>query len=363
MCEDSLRHSRGSARMTEPTGLAGPAAPHRNRRRGISLHPNRAILLAAAALAAGTAPALAAATTERVSVSSKGAQGNQASLLPAISASGRFVAFASDATNLVRGDTNRRGDVFVHDRKTGTTERVSLSSTGEQGKGGKGGLGSEILGVAIAEGGRFVAFSSAATNLVQGDTNHGECGFGICGFDVFVRDRKLGTTERVSVSSSGAESNGPSTSPSISADGRFVAFSSVTSTLVAGALGANVYVRDRKSGTTELASVSSSGAHGDDDSLLSSISANGRFVAFQSNATNLASGDTNGVGDVFVHDRKTGTTERVSVATGGTQGDKDSGVYGMALSANGRFVAFDSFATNLVSGDTNKAVDVFVYTR
>ena len=106
MCEDSLRHSRGSARMTEPTGLAGPAAPHRNRRRGISLHPNRAILLAAAALAAGTAPALAAAMTERVSVSSKGAQGNQASLLPAISASGRFVAYESFATNLVPGDTN-----------------------------------------------------------------------------------------------------------------------------------------------------------------------------------------------------------------------------------------------------------------
>ena len=275
----------------------------------------------------------------------------------AISPDGRFVAFASDATNLVRGDTNGRGDVFVHDRKTGTTERVSLSSTG--GKAGEGRLGAEIRGG--DRGGRALRRLLVGRHQ-PGPGRHQPRRAGICGFDVFVRDRKLGTTERVSVSSSGAESNGPSTSPSISADGRFVAFSSVTSTLVAGALDANVYVRDRKSGTTELASVSSSGAHGDDDSLLSSISANGRFVAFQSNATNLVRATPTGSATC------SSTTARQARPSGSASqraelGGQGQRRHGMALSANGRFVAFNSFATNLVSGDTNKAVDVFVHTR
>src|SRR3954451_13493427 len=235
--------------MTEPTGLAGPAAPHRNRRRGISLRPNRTILLAAAALAAGTAPALAAdttpalaaGTTERASVSSSGAQGDGESALPSISAHGRYVAFVSAASNLVPNDTNGSNcpgrfevcgfDVFVRDLKAGTTERVSVSSAGAQGDGDSGAGNFGTAGPAISADGRYVAFASVATDLVPGDTNGRS--------DVFVRDRQTGTTERVSVSSSGQQANFgggsgdiESSAPAISADGRYVAFASIATNLV-----------------------------------------------------------------------------------------------------------------------------------
>src|SRR5713226_470159 len=119
--------------------------------------------------------------------------------------------------------------------------------------------------------------------------------------------------------------------------------------------------------TTERVSVASGGTEGNAASLGSALSADGRFVAFDSAATDLVAGDTNGVSDVFAHDRQTGATERVSVASGGAQGDGSSGLIGFAfppaLSADGRFIAFVSFATNLVAGDTNGATDVFVHDR
>src|SRR6266446_2495738 len=293
-------------------------------------------------------------TTERVSVASGGTEGNDASLGSALSADGRFVAFDSAATDLVAGDTNRVSDVFVHDRQTGTTERVSVASDGAQGN-GKSGLLSLAFPPALSAEGRVVAFVSFATNLVAGDTNGAT--------DVFVHDRQTGTTERVSVASDGTESNAACLGSALSADGRFVAFQSDATDLVASDTNGttDVFVQDRQTGMTERVSVASDGTQANNASSYPALSADGRFVAFQSDATNLVAGDTNGATDVFVQDRQTGTTERVSIASGGTQGNGFSA--GPALSADGRFVAFHDTATNLVAGDTNGATDVFVHDR
>ncbi len=286
--------------------------------------------------------------TERVSLNSSSAQADNTSYDPLISADGRYVAFTSLATNLVPGDTNVRLDVFVRDRLTGTTTRVSVDSSGAQGN-DESGAGS------ISEDVRFVAFYSRASNLVPGDTN--------LAADVFVHDRLTRTTTRVSVDSMGAEGNHHSFIASISADGRFVAFDSLASNLVPGDtnVSMDVFVHDRQAGTTERVSVDSTGAPGKDDSRRPSISADGRIVAFESVAINLVSGDTNSVSDVFVHDRLTGTTERVSVGSAGAQGNDESEF--ASISADGRFVAFVSYATNLVTGDTNQDPDVFVHDR
>jgi Tol biopolymer transport system component len=309
----------------------------------------------------------AAGATQRVSVSSSGAQGNNISSSPAISADGRFVAFVSAATNLVPGDTNAVRDIFVHDRATGTTERVSVSSSGAQSTGASGGSNGATNDVAtiapaISADGRFVAFESVATNLVHGDTNGQP--------DVFVRDRQTATTERVSLSSKGAQANRfSSRADAISGDGRFVVFSSWASNLVPGDTNdrIDIFVRDRQSGTTQRVSVSSSGQQGDRDSSRADISDDGRFVVFASSATNLVAGDTNATDDVFVRDLQAGTTQRVSVSSGAAQTDgasPNSGIrggtrFGPAISGDGRFAVFDSSATNLVPGDTNTCGDVF----
>jgi Tol biopolymer transport system component len=290
-------------------------------------------------------------TTTRVSLSSSGAESDSNCFEPSISADGRFVAFFSPATNLVAGDTNGLADIFVRDRLNSTTERVSVATGGAQSN-------SYSVSPAISADGRYVAFTSAASNLVAGDTNFQN--------DVFVHDRQTGTTERVSVATSGAEANNESNSPSISADGRYVAFLSYAGNLVAGDTNgaADVFVRDRQNGTTERVSVSSSGAQGDIfmASYNPSISADGRYVAFNSEATNLVAGDTNGATDMFVHDRLTGITERVSLATDGTQANASS-VYPPSISSDGRLVAFPSDASNLVANDTNGYSDIFVRDR
>jgi len=309
------------------------------------------LLIAGAALAAVAIQPALAGITERVSVSSAGAQGDDHSLWASISADGRFVAFFSHASNLVTGDTNLCDDVFVHDRQTAATERVSVSSAGAEGN-------DLSWNCSISAGGRFVAFCSQASNLVPGDTN--------VNWDVFVHDRQTGTTERVSVSSAGAQGIGTSWGCSISTDGRFVAFESFASNLVPGDtnLSPDIFVHDRQTGVTERVSVSSVGAQGDWNSCFPSISPDGRFVAFLSDASNLVPGDTNGVRDVFVRDRQSGTTERVNLsstgeqAVGGSWGSSDP-----SISADGRFVAFESDANNIVPGDTNGRADVFVRDR
>ncbi|UCG88703.1 MAG: PKD domain-containing protein, partial [Gemmatimonadota bacterium] len=291
---------------------------------------------------------LVADTTERVSVATDGTQGNAESRDSAISADGRFVSFVSEATALVAGDTNGSLDVFVRDRLTGQTERVSVASDGTQGD-------SASWAGNISGNGRYVAFSSLASNLAALDDN--------AAFDVFVHDRQTGQTERVSVATDGTQGDENSWNPAISSDGRYVAFESHATTLVAGDANAkiDVFVHDRATGQTERVSVATDGTQGDADSWQAAISADGRYVGFHSYSGALVAADTNGKVDVFVHDRLTGETQRVSVASDGTQGDGNSEC--PSLSADGRYVAFASYATTLVPFDTNDIWDVFVHDR
>ena len=297
--------------------------------------------------------------TELVSISSNGEKGNSSSLFPTISFTGRYVVFESDASNLVSGDTNERTDIFVHDRKNGTTERVSVSSTGEQGNNDSASAPLSMTGPSISATGRFVAFEPDAPDLNNRDSNERT--------DVFVHDRKSGRTERVSVSSTGEQGNYNSGSPSISAFGRFVTFHSGATNLVSGninGLGRDIFIHDRNTEITELVSVSSNGEQGIYPSKTGSsesISYDGRFITFMSHAINLVSGDNNGVSDIFVHDRKTSVTERVSVSSSGEEGDYYCD--NSSISEDGRYVAFSSIASNLVSGDTNGRGDIFVYDR
>jgi hypothetical protein len=287
-------------------------------------------------------------TTERVSVSSDGAQGDQFSdrFAPALDLTGRFVAFESGATNFVLGDTNGTFDVFLRDRRERTTVRVSLGNGGAQGN-------DFSISPAMSANARFVAFVSAASNLVPGDTN----GF----IDAFVRDRALGTTNRVSISTSGAQGNEDVISNvAVNDDGRFVAFSSTATNLVPQRTSGS-FVRDRQRGTTELVSSSSAGVPGDLGGGRVSISADGRFVVYDSNSTNLVPNDTNGFPDVFVRDRQTGRTERVSVSSTGQQGNDASGF--AAISSDARFIAFGSTATNLVAGVTTSTFRTYIHDR
>ncbi len=283
-----------------------------------------------------------------VSVDSTGNPANGGSYSPVLSADGRYVAFRSEASNLVAGDTNNAQDVFVRDVVAGTTTRVSVDSTGTQGNG-------DSYNAVVSADGRYVVFESEASNLVFGDTNDD--------VDVFVRDVVAGTTTRVSVDSIGTQGTGGSGRPSVSADGRYVVFDSVASNLVAGDTNGadDVFVRDLVAGTTTRVSVDSAGGQANGPSPFfspSSISADGRYVVFDSGASNLVTGDTNDTGDVFVRDLVAGTTTRVSVDSIGRQGNSHS--YEPAISADSRYVAYRSAASNLVPGDTNGVADVVV---
>jgi Tol biopolymer transport system component len=288
-------------------------------------------------------------TTTRVNVSSSGAQGNGESYHASISADGRYVAFTSHATNFAVGDSNGVEDVFVRDVVNGITERVNLDSAGAQADGA-------CLAPSISADGRYVVFQGAATNLVVGDTNGS--------WDVFVRDRLNGTTERVSVDSSGAQADGNSDSAVITPDGRYVAFRSVGTNLVAGDTNGktDAFLHDRQTGAVERISIGSSGAEGDGDSISGALTPDARYVVFASVASNLVPGDTNGRWDAFVRDRQLATTQRVSLGANGVQGDESSGLQGLSISANGQFVAFGSRA-RLVAADANNYYDVYVRDR
>jgi Tol biopolymer transport system component len=286
--------------------------------------------------------------TEWISVDSSGVPGNDASQAPSISGTGRYVAFTSAATNLVPNDTNSSYDVFVRDRQTATTIRASISSSGVQGDQGS-------AGASISNDGRLVAFYGPSSNLASG-------GGGFLS-KIFARDLVAGTTQLVSIDSSNQPANGHSQNPSISSDGRFIAFDSGATNLVSGDTNgvSDIFVRDLQAGTTERVSVSSTNGQGNADSYSPSISADGRWVAFWSGATNLVPGDVTGYLDVFVRDRLTGITERVSVDSTGAPGDNGSRF--PSISVDGRYVAFYSEATNLVAGDTNALPDIFVRDR
>ncbi len=388
----------------------------------------------------------AAVTMVRASVSSVGVQADSNSFSPAsVSANGRYVVFRSIADNLVAGDTNGQWDIFAHDLQTGATTQVDVSSAGvEAAHGVSGG----VTGEAISANGRFIVFSSSSAKLVPGDTNNSE--------DVFLRDTVSATTQRLSVKPGGAQTRHASYGPVISSSGRFVAFTSEARfTPGDHNLTPDVYLLDRTTGRIRLvdarngglpmrdafggftaaaistdgryvlftgASIQSGGRQcwvrdtvkdttrmisrplgggpglGCDNPVMSgndrviafesggppriylrnryahtlthivgpggyptgdlAISANGRLVAFDSRAPHLVPGDTNGVLDVFVYNRITGTFQRVSVSASGTQGNGASEWPGM--SADGSVIAFESDATNLVAGDTNAFTDIFV---
>src|SRR5688572_31907356 len=292
--------------------------------------------------------------TEWVSVSSDGIGTNNQSDMPAVSGDGRFVAFVSLGDNLVPEDTNGFADTFVHDRLTNITERVSVSSREREGNEHSG-----LIGVAaypaISEDGRFVAFVSQADNLVSKDNNGNA--------DVFVRDRLLGTTERVSVNSAGEEADIGGTGPAISADGRFVAFQSQAQNLVPGGnpflFVDQVYVHDRETGTTEIISVNAAGEPGNSLNVQADISADGRFVVFSSFADNLVPGLQSGL-QVYLRDRVTGTIERISENAAGEPGDGSS--VDPSISLDGRFVAFQTNSGNLI-GDGNHESHILVKDR
>ncbi|HVM96799.1 MAG TPA: hypothetical protein VMT89_10435 [Candidatus Acidoferrales bacterium] len=287
--------------------------------------------------------------TELVSVSSSGTQGDLASHAsgdnPAISSDGDLVAFYSDATNLVVGDNNDHADVFVRHRAAGITERVSLNAFAEQGN-------DDSVNPSLDASGRLVAFQSLATNLVPNDTN------GVS--DIFVKDRISGLIERVCDS---VQANAASSLPAISGDGQVVAFTSAANNLVPGDNNnrLDVFVCDRRTGEIKLVSQSSDGVIGNGDSILPAISADGRFVAFKSLASNLVANDHNGLVDVFVRDVTAGTTERVSVSYLG--GDSNAVSYAPGIDCTGRFVIFGSEASNLDRDDLNQLASVFLRDR
>ncbi|MEM9035364.1 MAG: hypothetical protein AAGD18_12295 [Actinomycetota bacterium] len=354
--------------------------------------------LVVAALVPG-APATAALQAAELVTGVGGTPGNLDSGGAAVSADGRFVAFHSRSSNLVSGDFAGHDDVFVLDRLTSTMSLVSRSTSGTPGD-------ADSLNPAISDDGRFIAFQSDATDLVVGDTNDET--------DVFVHDRITGTTTRVSQASGGVDADDGSGVASISGDGRYVAFESAATNLTDGddndAL--DVFVADRTDGSIRLASVSIGGGPGDSDSFAPSLSRDGRYVAFSTFAADLFDGDDNAEYDIVLRDLTGGSTRRVSVGdTGGplpgdafdpaVDGDAshvafrvtgvDGGVrftdvrvwraatgrselvsvstfggpanapsLGPTISADGDFVAFHSLASDLVAGDVEGQLDVFV---
>ena len=292
---------------------------------------------------------LASGTTTRVSVAWDGGPANFPSRVPALSADGTRVAFASAASNLVPGDTNGREDIFVRDLKAGITTRVSVATDGSE-------ADHASYTPAISADGTTVAFASPATNLVPGDTNgNGDDGVG---YDVFVRDLASGVTKRVSVATGGAQANHNSSNPSLSADGMRVAFDSGADNLVRddNNVSDDVFVHERMTGVTTAVSLTNGDALALGQSYGPSISADGRRVAFVSYAR-LAPNDLNRRFDVFVRDVPSGTTTLASAAGDGTNGNDHSTE--TRMSADGSTVAFQSESNNLVPGDTNGATDVF----
>ncbi|MBC7527362.1 MAG: PD40 domain-containing protein [Chthonomonadaceae bacterium] len=341
----------------------------------------------------------------RLSVSNTGAQSDADSNNPHITANGRYVVFDSKATNLITGDTNLKRDCFLLDRQIGTLQRVSLGNNGAQGNGDSllpfvsedgravtfcsnatnltsaGGNGkfavyvrdlqlqttvcvSNGTGGGVANGnsfaqgitpdGRFVTFSSIATNLVPNDTNGQE--------DAFLYDRTLLSLERVSVATNGAGGDGTSGSDGVfaSSDGRYVYFGSTSSNLdpLSSAEFNLCYLRDRATQTTRLVSLGARGETPDSDLYPSSLSPDARLIAFDGFASNLVPNDTPETPDAFLRDLLTGRNYLLSATTAGTPGGGESAL--PVISANGKFAAFRSSSASLVSGVTDNTPRIYV---
>ncbi|MCC7560645.1 MAG: hypothetical protein KO318_09510 [Methanobacterium sp.] len=284
-------------------------------------------------------------STELVSIPIDGGEANDYCYEPSINENGRYVAFSSYANNLVDDDTNFYSDIFVRDRLLNITERISVSSTGEKGN-------DNSYEPFISSDGRYVTFTSYATNLVKDDVS----GFA----DIFVRDRLQNITERLSVSSTGVEGNNDSYGSSVSSDGRYIAFYSWASNLVEQDTNgcSDVFVFDRISNTIKIINIPPNGGEANSDSYQPIISADGNFIAFTSNADNLVVNDNNGESDVFVYDQNLNNIKMVSISEGL---DSNGSSYEPSISSGGRYIAFSSWANNLVEHDFNGFSDVFVY--
>ena len=290
-----------------------------------------------------------AATTELVSANALGNPANRNSYqgMPALSVDGRYAVFDSEAANLVDNDLYGLGDVFVFDRWRGQVERDSVNSAEAQA------LGGNSLAAALSASGRFVVFQSEGTNLASGVGGL---------YNIFVRDRLRGTTTLVSRADKhlGSAPNGQSYTPTLSPSGRYVVFKSAATNLVPDDTNgkADIFLYDMARRRTTRISLNSSQDQADNETVLPSVSADGKRVVFSSYATNLVPDDTNSRGDVFLRDLRHGTTERVSVSEFGEQANNSS--THPHIAANGRYVAFDSYASNLVMDDSNGFEDVFV---
>jgi len=292
-------------------------------------------------------------TITRVSVDAAGVEADSGASTPSISGDGQFVAYMSGSTNLVPNDTNDEIDIFLHNRSSGSVQRVSVATNGDE-------ANWSSYSPSVTNNGTFVVFHSLASNLVPNDTNGRT--------DVFIYDLSNSVIERISVDSNETQGvGGPSFSfdgsawAAVSADGRYVSFLSHFTNLVANDTNgfADTFVRDRVAGTTVRVSIDSAGNQQNNSSYFdSAISDDGRFVAFTSAASNLVAGDSNGYWDIFVYDFNTGTIERASVDSSGVESNGSSTK--VSLSSNGYSVAFNSSATNLVPNDTNAKGDVFI---
>lgn len=287
----------------------------------------------------------------RASVTFDNQQANGPSFRPVISGNGRFVAFRSQATNIVPNDSNGQADIFLFDRVAAPgsqLSRINVSSAGVQSN------AEDIADrFAISADGNRIVFASRATNLVPGDTN---------GFtDIFLRDRTTNTTRRINIGLNGAQANGNSSNPTISSNGRYIAFRSEASNLVPGDTNnrADIFLYDINDSTMTRVSVARDGAQGNDSSDWPSLNNNGRFISFWSAASNLVPGDVNNTGDIFVHDRVTGVTTRVNIALNGAQANGQTALI-HSISGDAAFIAFESNANNLVANDTNNSNDIFV---
>jgi len=280
---------------------------------------------------------------------------NDESQRASISRDGNYVVFESFATNVVPGsrdDNSDNADIFVYNRQTKTISQVNLTPNGQQ-------ANSYSWGSAISQDGKYVVFMSDASNLVSNDSNRSE--------DIFLYDRDSQKITRVSVGLNGQEGNHDSRNPIIGGeDGRYVVFESKASnfTSLPDNKSYDIYLHDRITRKTELVSVAHNGQAANDDSENDdsesvAISDDGRYVVFESYASNLVPGDTNGSADIFVRDRLKNTTTRISTGLNGKETDRYSET--PAITPDGKYIVFASYASNLVEGDTNYSTDIFLY--
>jgi Tol biopolymer transport system component len=312
------------------------------RRAALAIVTTSVAVLVLATSVTGASP-----STKRVSVSSAGVQTDDDSGYPQISGNGRYVVFTGESDLLSPADKNGDWDIYLRDRKAGKTEWISRGRAGTVNDG----LSTKP---AISADGRFVVFESSASNLVAGD---------LLGHrDVFLRDRETGKTRRISRGIGGAEADGRSSRAAISANGRYIVFESEAANLVPGVSTpwTDVYRFDRSTGKMHLVTrgTDGTGAGGEEPS----VSSDGRYVTFSSSnvAAHVMGATDNGYRHVFVRDMVAKQTKMI-VGVGGEPGNSTSG--SAVISADGRFVAFDSFASNLVNGDTKGYYDVFVANR